>query len=502
VRRNKPIRWLLALALGARLTAAGGIDPAQYLEDVKFLSSDELQGRASGSPGLDKAAGYIEAQFRADGLEPLAGGYRLAFPVAVSATCGEGNRMAFRDGPKLVDLKLDSEFRPLSFSSSGVASGQVVFAGYGITAPEYGYDDYRGIDVTGKLVLVLRHEPQEYDEKSVFAGRIYTNHTQLESKGRNARLHGARGVILVADRPNHPNSIDELPGFSGAVGSASLGIPFVEVTADVAEEWVRRAGRTLDSVVKAIDKDLRPRSFALPRSFHVDLATDVRQQLRGVQNVVGYLPGRSEEYLIVGAHYDHVGLGEQFSLAPSLKGTVHPGADDNGSGSAGLIELARWFAGQPRHRRGIVFVAFAAEELGLLGSNFYVDHPVLPLGKAIAMINMDMIGRLRSGQLFIGGVATGSTFKKIVDEANRPARFEIESADHGGYGSSDQYSFTPKQIPFMFFFTGLHPDYHTPSDTWDKIDAGSTARLVDFIAAVAQRLVDSPQRPRFVKPSR
>jgi Zn-dependent M28 family amino/carboxypeptidase len=138
----------------------------------------------------------------------------------------------------------------------------------------------------------------------------------------------------------------------------------------------------------------------------------------------------------------------------------------------------------------------------LLGSNFYVDHPALPLGKAIAMINMDMIGRLRSGQLFIGGVATGSTFKKIVDEANRPARFEIESADHGGYGSSDQYSFTPKQIPFMFFFTGLHPDYHTPSDTWDKIDAGSTARLVDFIAAVAQRLVDSPQRPRFVKPSR
>jgi Zn-dependent M28 family amino/carboxypeptidase len=231
----------------------------------------------------------------------------------------------------------------------------------------------------------------------------------------------------------------------------------------------------------------------------VEITTDVRQVSRAVHNVAGYLPGQSEEYLIIGAHYDHVGLGRQFSLAPAGKGIIHPGADDNASGTSGVIELARWFASQPKRRSGILFLAFAGEEIGLVGSSHYVDDPALPLDKAIAMINLDMIGRLRDNQVHVGGVQTGSSFPKIIEETNRQARLKIDSADKGGYGSSDQFSFLPNKIPVLFFFTGLHPDYHTPNDTWDRIDATSAARLVGFIGSVAERLLEAGGRPRFMK---
>jgi Zn-dependent M28 family amino/carboxypeptidase len=247
---------------------------------------------------------------------------------------------------------------------------------------------------------------------------------------------------------------------------------------------------------------LRPQSFALPGALHIEISVDLLRETRGVSNVVGYLPGESDEYVIIGAHYDHVGLGEQFSLEPSKKGTVHPGADDNASGTAGVIELARWFAKQPRHRRGILFIAFAGEEFGLLGSNHYVETPELPLEKAVAMINLDMIGRLRDSKLSIGGAASGSNFKAVIEGVNEDARFSIDDADADGYGSSDQFSFMPRLIPTLFFFTGLHPDYHRPSDTWDKIDAAGGVRVVDFVGQIAGRLLDAPERPQFLTRSR
>jgi hypothetical protein len=218
-----------------------------------------------------------------------------------------------------------------------------------------------------------------------------------------------------------------------------------------------------------------------------------------VHNVGAYLPGETSEYVIVGAHYDHLGLGEQFSMAPSMAGTVHPGADDNASGTAGVMELAHWFSREPKHARGILFLTFAGEELGLLGSNYYANHPVLPLEQAVAMINMDMIGRIRDHKVYVGGVGTGTTFAGLLKEVGPHHDFETDVTERSGYGSSDHTSFTAKQVPILFFFSGLHADYHKPSDTWDKIDAPAAVRLLDLVADVMDHLRDAPGRPQFVR---
>ncbi|HSW51221.1 MAG TPA: M28 family peptidase, partial [Bryobacteraceae bacterium] len=430
--RTKPIFALAVLLLALLPASAADIDAAKYLENVKVLASDQMKGRANGGRELDEAAQYIASQFRSFGLRPLAGdSFLLPFPIITEASVGTENRLTYWEGTTPTSLALNEEFRPLSLSASGTVSGEVVFAGYGISAREYGYDDYTGIDVKGKLVMVLRHEPQEYDQNSIFSGKLYTNHAQLQSKALNAKRHGATAVLFVSDKPTHPNETQSLTDFAGGAGPPSPGIPFVEVRADVADRWMQLAGQSLAKVVEAVDRKLRPRSFALPGSFRVELTADVRQQTRTVSNVAAYLPGKTDEYLVLGAHYDHVGQGDQFSMAPSRRGTTHNGADDNASGTSGLVELARWFSSQPQPRRGILFLAFAGEEIGLVGSNHYVANPLLPLEKAIAMINMDMIGRLRDNTVYIGGVDSGSSCRNALKEANRGPRFHLEMSDNG-----------------------------------------------------------------------
>jgi aminopeptidase YwaD len=201
----------------------------------------------------------------------------------------------------------------------------------------------------------------------------------------------------------------------------------------------------------------------------------------------------------VGAHYDHLGLGEQFSMAPSLAGTVHPGADDNASGTAAVIELARYFAAQPKPKRGILFMTFAGEELGLLGSSYWVNHPSLPLDKAVAMLNMDMIGRIRDGKVYIGDSSSGTTFKTMLPGIIAKYPLNIDFSETAGYGSSDHTSFVTKQIPVLFFFSGLHGDYHKPSDTWDKIEPANAAVLMKLVAEIGSKLIDTPERPQFVR---
>lgn len=476
------------------------VDPGQYLSDIKYLASRQLRGRATGSPELEKAAHYIAADFKKFGLQPIDGkSYFQAFTVTTNAKLGKANHFQYELDGRTTTLKFGEEFIPFNFSSQGKMDGPVVFAGYGITAPEYNYDDYAGLDVKGKIVLVLRHEPQEYDEKSVFAGKSYTEHAQFFSKAINAKLHGAIGVILIADRANHRGGTDELEKFGASAGPADVGIPFVQVKADALAGWFPAAGKDLDEIQTSIDKDLKPRSFAFPASVRVQASLDVERAVRTVHNVAGYLPGSSDEYIIIGAHYDHLGLGEQYSLAPSQIGTIHPGADDNASGTAGVIELARWYAKQPKQKRGILFLAFAGEELGLLGSNYYVNHPTFPMYKAVAMINMDMIGRIRDGKVYVGGVGTGNNLKAMLEEAMPKYNFHIDLSDTTGYGSSDHTSFTTKQIPVLFFFSGLHSDYHKPSDTWDKIDAPDAARLLGLVSDVADELRENAARPMFVR---
>ena len=490
----------LGCALASVLRLASGavaaIDPDLYLNDIKYLASNELKGRLTGSPELQKAAAFIAGQFREFGLQPAHGtSYFQPFQAVTDAHLGAENWL--RSGRTA--LRFPQDFTPLYFSSAGKVSAGVVFAGYGITAADLHYDDYAGMDVKGKLVLILRHEPQEDDEHSVFDGKKLTGHALFSSKASNAKMHGAAGVLLVNDLHNHPGEADELPKFAGEDGPDDAGIPFVQVKAEEVRPWFAAAGKNLNQLSAAIDKNLQPQSFAFPANLRLDLQVDVRREEKTVDNVEGYLPGETNEYVVVGAHYDHLGLGGAHSLAPSMTGTIHPGADDNASGVAGVIELARWFARQPKQKRGILFLTFAGEEEGLLGSAWYVQHPDLPLDRAVAMINMDMIGRVRDGKIYIGGSDTGSTLRPLLDRVIPRYALHVDYSDHSGYGSSDHTSFTIGKVPVLFFFSGLHGDYHKPSDTWDKIDVPDAVKVLQLVAEVSEDLREAPDRPQFVR---
>jgi Peptidase family M28/PDZ domain/PA domain len=510
---KKPIAVFAVFAAAAAVFGAKSVAPVfnadRYLAHIRFLASPEMKGRESGSPELEKAAQYIASQFKADGLKPLEGkSYLQAFEVTTSAKTGKTNRFEFSAGTDKQSLQPGKDFVPFNFSARGNAAGGVVFAGYGITAPEYNYDDYAGLDVHGKLVVVLAHEPQEFDEKSVFEGKIYTDHAQYYSKAANARKHGAAGVILITDQYNHRAANngdskgsadqDDLEAFGGTSGPTDAGILFLQVKAHIVASWFNSAGKDLLETQKAIDADLKPRSFVLA-GVEVSENVDIERVIKTVHNVLGYLPGETDEYLIIGAHYDHLGLGGQFSLAPSLAGTVHPGADDNASGTAGVIELAKYFSALPKQKRGILFMTFAGEELGLLGSGYYANHPDMPLNKAVTMINMDMIGRVRDGKLYVGGAGTGTTLRNDLESIMPHFALHVDYSDNSGYGSSDHTSFTAKQVPVLFFFSGLHADYHKPSDTWDKIDSKAAITVVELVASVAERIDAEAEPPKFVR---
>jgi hypothetical protein len=496
--RNRGLFAGLILAAAA-LAATATVDPNLYLADIKFLASPELRGRNTGSPELEKAAAFIERNYRQLGIKPVGKSYLQPFPVTTDAALGKANRFQFTESGRATTLHCPGDFVPFNFSETGALAGAVVFAGYGITAPEYSYDDYAGLDVKGKIVLVLRHEPQESDPKSVFEGATLTQHAQFASKATNAKLHGAAGVILVTDRANHPGEGEQLEKFGVTVGPTNARIPFVQVSEARVDGWFADAGKSLDKIQADIDKDLKPQSFAFPETIRVEANLDVARAVKTVHNVDAFLPGQTDEYVIIGAHYDHLGLGGQYSLAPSQAGTIHPGADDNASGTAGVMELARYFAKQTGKKRGILFLNFAGEEQGLLGSAYYADHPLLPLAKAVAMINLDMIGRMRDNRLYVGGAASGSTLKDTLEKLIPASRLKVDYSGGPSEGSSDHTSFTAHQVPALFFFSGLHGDYHKPSDTWDKIDAPAAARLLGLVAEVAEALRDAAERPAFVK---
>lgn len=488
--------WILSTAAcAASLVVSGAAPPfdaSRYLAHVKYLASPELKGRATGSPELEKAAHYIAERFQADGLKPVGKGYLHPFQVTTNSQMGRRNRLEIVAGGKTRRLEVGRQFVPFHFSSSGRGEGSVVFAGYGITAPEYNYDDYNGIDVKGKLVVVLAEEPQKDDEKSIFAGKARTDHSDFYKKIANARTHGAAGVIVVT-------AGDQLEPFGRTNGPADSGILAVDATEDAVAPLFKASGRDLREIEKQIDADLKPRGFAIEGAT-VHENVDVVRAVKTVHNVAAYLPGESDEYVIVGAHYDHLGTGEHYSLAPSLAGTIHPGADDNASGTAAVIELARAFAAGPKLRRGILFMTFAGEEMGLLGSSYYANYPDLPLGKAAAMVNLDMVGRVRDGKLFIGGAGTGSTLRSDIEEiAPKHPALKLDFSETGGYGSSDHTSFTAKQVPVLFVFSGLHGDYHKPSDTWDKIDGPASVEMLKLVSDIVTKLASESVRPAFIK---
>ena len=497
--RLKLLRLLLPFFATAILVAASASVPQansdRYLNDIKTLASPEMEGRGAGTKGLARAEHLIEKRYKELGLQPAGvNGYAQAFTVITGARLKADNHFVVQAADRKQELKINQDFVPASYSLSGVVKGPVVFAGYGVTAGEFHYDDYAGVDVKDKVVVVLRYEPAGFGDKSGNHG--LTMHAQLITKAINARNHGAKAMVVINGKLGDGEQ-DNLTPFGSVSGPENVGIVLVQVKNAVVDAWLQSAGKSLKEVQEQINSGTKPHSFALPESLRMIMHIDIETTRATVHNVLAWLPGQSDEYVIVGAHYDHLGRGDADSLAPSQIGQIHPGADDNASGTAGVLELARLLAPQRGQlKRSILFMNFSGEELGLLGSAEWVKNPTRPLAKAGAMINMDMIGRIKDDKVYIGGVGTGTTFKAVLEQAQKDAPFKIEYSA-GGYSSSDHVSFVTKKVPVLFFFSGLHSDYHRPSDTWDKINAPSAARLLDMVESVIVQLASAADTPAF-----
>jgi aminopeptidase YwaD len=491
-------RPFAVLAIAAAMLAAASTpqaDPNRYVADIMALASPEMEGRGAGTKGLIRAEHLIKKRYQELHIEPAGvKGYAQPFSVVTGAKLKSDNRCVVHIAGKKQELTIEQSFVPFSFSTSGQVTAPVVFAGYGATADEFHYDDYAGLDVKDKVVVVLRHEPSGFGEKSAHHG--LTQHSQLITKAINARNHGAKALVVINGKLGDGEE-DLLTRFGSESGPENVGIVMVQAKNSVADEWFQSAGKSLKEVQEQINSGTKPDSFDFPETLHFSLNIDIETTRATVNNVLAWLPGQTDEYVIIGAHYDHLGRGNFDSLAPSQIGQIHPGADDNASGTAGVLELARLLAPERgKLKRSILFMDFAGEELGLLGSAEWVKEPTRPLAKAVAMINMDMIGRIKDDKVYIGGVGTGSTFKTVLDQAQKEAPFKIEYSA-GGYSSSDHTSFVTKKIPVLFFFSGLHSDYHKPSDTWEKINGASAARLLDMVESVAVQLANTDQPPAF-----
>ncbi len=478
------------------------IAPDKLRQHVEYLASPQLKGRGTGTPELDRAAKYIANHFKSVGLAPGNGkGFLQKFSVTVGAELGPKNHVAAAgNGAPARKLAVEKDYVPLNFSDSGGGTLGLAFTGFGVTADEYRYDDYLHMDVNGKAVIVLRNEPQKDDDKSPFDGKQPTQHSQIVAKAINARNHGAKAMILVNDQPGAAEE-DLLLKFGSLTGPDNAGILLVQVKREAVDEWLKPSGKNLSALERMINEKLEPQSFYLPEP-KLDLSVDVRKITATTQNVIGILRGSdpklADEAVVIGAHYDHLGLGERNSLSPSQAGQVHPGADDNASGTAALLELASALAARKADlKRTIVFLAFSGEELGLLGSSYYTKNPTWPMERTVAMINLDMIGRPKEGKVYIGGMGTSPIFKELVEQANRTGL--TLSYQQGGYGPSDHSSFYVKNIPVLFFFSGLHADYHKPSDLPDRLLYADEARVADLVLRAAEVLAVREERPAFVR---
>jgi len=466
---------------------------------VRFLASDELEGRGSGTEGNVKAAQYIVTQFEKHGLSPGGdnGSYLQTFDFVSGVSMGPDNSLSF-SGSSLprgeVQLVPDTEFRPFGFSSSEEASGEVVFVGYGISAPDEGYDDYGEMDVSGKIVIALRYSPKGDDPHSAFSRQA-----TFRSKARLARERRASGLIIVTGPEDDPDDDLVTLAFDQAPGS---GLPVLSMKHSVLDQLLAPFGTTTGSLQDSIAASGQPHSMLLS-GISATLRTQIHTVHGSTANIVGFLTGHSSQeqrpVLVIGAHMDHLGYGGpgSGSLDPDNH-AIHNGADDNASGTAGLLELAERFSTQQEPPdRGIVFIAFSGEELGTLGSAFYVAHPFVPLEQTSSMINMDMIGRLSDSSLTVYGTGTASEWDSLVEEENR-GRFHLKKVADG-FGPSDHSQFYGKDIPVLFFFTGTHDDYHKPSDDWDKINYDGERDVVTYVYHIATRLAESPVEPTFVR---
>jgi aminopeptidase YwaD len=487
----------LAAAAAVSAAFAKDIAPDVLRERITYLASDALAGRASGTPGNEEAARAIAKQFRAAGLKPLGtekqsdpgapldgSGYFQPFTFTAGVAKGAANTLEADFAGRTVSYALDTECEPAGISGSGKAAGEVFFAGYGIQSKDPARDDFQGSDVKGKVLLLLAGWPDN-DPRSPLA-----EFAGVHRKAMIARDLGAVAVLLVLPVDSRP------PALSSEEGTADSGIPIFLVRRSVAQSWLEAAGRSLEGMETALAH--APSPFALP--VRARISADVEKVRKPTANVLGMLEGSDSklrnEVVVIGAHFDHLGMGGASSLSESREPAIHHGADDNASGAAGVTALADFFASGPRPRRSLLFIAFTGEELGLLGSAWYVKHPAVALERTVAMVNMDMIGRLREDKLTVIGSGTSPAWDALLDAVNAESRFKL-ARTAGGFGASDQQSFYAAKIPVLFFFTGVHADYHRPGDTADKINFEGEARVLRFVAACARRIAEDPDRPAY-----
>jgi hypothetical protein len=485
-----------AVAPAASAAPADAAAAGRIKADVTYLASPPLKGRRAGTPEADVAAEWVAARFKALGLSPAGtdGGWFQKFDFIDGVDLGPKNALATGDGQTKKSWVLDTDFRPLAFSAPGTIAGDVVFAGYGITAPDLSYDDYAGLEVKDKIVLVLRYSPDGDDEKSGFSP-----FTALRFKASLARDKGAR-ALLVATGPLTKDVADDLVAMRTDAAFADAGLVAVSVRRPVTEALFAASGKTLESAQKTIDEPKKPASFPLAAK-SASIVADVSPRRVVTRNVVALLKNPSglkkDEILVVGAHYDHLGLGGGNSLDRSGEARIHPGADDNASGTAALLELARdFFPKRASLMRSILFISFAAEEEGTLGSLQFTKNPTIPADAIVAMVNLDMIGRLREDKLTLQGVGTSPAWKPLVEKSNEEAKLTL-SLQQGGFGPSDHSPFYAAKKPVLFAFTGAHEDYHKPGDTADKVDAAGIERVVRFVAPVIEGIVNAPERIAF-----
>jgi hypothetical protein len=504
--------------------------------DLYFLASDALQGRMSLQAGDDVAIQWVAAEFAKAGLRP--------------AATDSGGRASYFQAVPLIEFRGDRSTSYLNFTHAGQSfqwyrpdvvgafrddieiTAPLIFAGYGITAPGLGYDDYRGLDARGKIVVVFEHEPQENDPHSRFAGTGNTRYATNRMKAVNAQAHGALAVLVVAE-PNrkHPSNLDRANRIGGSSTRANplpsqvladdyIHIPTLTVSDAAGAELLRSAGSTPSALQAAIDQNLSNHSMPLNDSV-VTLHWSNKSRSTGTTyNIAGLLPGSdptlSAETVMITAHHDHNGV------SPAADGSleVWHGADDNGSGTVGVVELAHAFAANPaKPKRSILFVVFAAEEPGLLGSYYMAAHPLRPLATTRAMINFDMIGRDEkpseqtdgliqipadtSNRLNLIGASYSPQYKATVEAANRSIGLDLDDRfDHENalnvFFRSDQFPFVLHDIPAFWFFTGFHPDYHHTSDTADKIDYPKMLKILQLAYLSGWSFANSPGFPAFV----
>jgi len=458
------------------------ITTTELKEHIEYLASDSIKGRKPGTPGGLLSAEYIKNRFTEMGLKPLADDCFQYFEIVTEVSLGDNNSLKIGD----YSAKPNEDYIPYSFSSNGKLISQLAFAGYGfdLDLDSLKWNDYENIDVNGKWVMILRgdSEPDNPDSK-------FYDFVKARDKVLTAKDKGAAGVLLVSGIKF--DETDKLVTLYYDKTKSGSGIPVLNIKRNIADKILEKSGKTIEQVENEIIETQKPLSFAIPCELFAE--TETLQHKVKTQNVIAVLEGNDpilkDQYIIVGGHYDHLGMGG-YGSGSRMPDTVavHNGADDNASGIAGIIEIAEKLAAQNNNKRSIIFMAFGGEEMGLLGSKYFVNNPLVDLKNINAMVNIDMIGRLNeSNKILIGGTGTSIEAETILN--NNVKEIDINlSFSPEGFGPSDHASFYSENIPVFFISTGAHEDYHTPFDDIDKINFEGQKAISDYLVNVIEDL--------------